>query len=240
MLLIIHFTLYFFFCFTFIPIGIIIGMKLYKNIKDEDHKEKGKVIQKIMKTYAIVQCFSWPLLMIWYGFLHVNTEMQIIPRQFLRYIFSITRYLTSLNTDYVSFNSLIIAMCRYTFVVFETNAEGFGIDKLKNILICSSVGIPIFRSVLHQCTVPIEDNFLSTFHPLFDEYKNNKSTVYQSDESNVSSHILESPLYTSVHVIFPSAVIWVMKRISDCMVVLIYSNIVEGIIYLHIFIFVKR
>ena len=211
-----------------------------KNIKVEDHKEKGKVIQKIMKTYAIVQCFSWPLLMIWYGFLHVNTEMQIIPRQFLRYIFSITRYLTSLNTDYVSFNSLIIAMCRYTFVVFETNAEGFGIDKLKNILICSSVGIPIFRSVLHQCTVPIEDNFLSTFHPLFDEYKNNKSTVYQSDESNVSSHILESPLYTSVHVIFPSAVIWVMKRISDCMVVLIYSNIVEGIIYFHIFIFVKR
>ena len=240
MFLIIHFILYISFCLFIIPIGIIIGMKLYKNIKNEEHKEKGKVIQKIMKTYAIVQCFSWPFLMIWHGFLHVNAEIHVIPHSTLRYIFSLTRFLSSLNTDYVSFNSLIIAICRYIFLVFESNAERIGIAKLRNILIGASLGVPIFRSLLHQATVPIEENFHLTFFPFTDDFAQNKSTADFKDSSDMSSGVLESPLYTFVQHVFPSTVTWGMKCISDVMVFIMYSNILEGIIYAHTFIFARR
>ena len=41
---------------TIMPIGIIVNRKLYHNIKNEVHRENGKVIQRILKTYSLVQC----------------------------------------------------------------------------------------------------------------------------------------------------------------------------------------
>ena len=41
-------------------VGVILNTKLYKNVKNETRQEKGKVIQRIMKTYAIVQTIAWP------------------------------------------------------------------------------------------------------------------------------------------------------------------------------------
>ena len=43
-------------------IGITIGRKFYQNVQKEDHQERGKVIQRIMKTYAMVQCIMWPVI----------------------------------------------------------------------------------------------------------------------------------------------------------------------------------
>ena len=51
-------------CLVVIPLGIGIGIKLYNKVKDEEHNEKGKVIQKIIKTYSIVQCVAWPLILL--------------------------------------------------------------------------------------------------------------------------------------------------------------------------------
>ena len=47
--------------------GILIGYKLYHNINDEDFRQKGKVIQRILKSYCIVQCISWPFILILFG-----------------------------------------------------------------------------------------------------------------------------------------------------------------------------
>ena len=52
--------------------GIIISKKLYKNVREEVHQERGKVIQRIMKTYSLVQCVGWPLMMITAWLLYVN------------------------------------------------------------------------------------------------------------------------------------------------------------------------
>ena len=47
---------------TVMPLGIFIHRKLYNNINNEKHRESGKVIQRILKTYSIIQCTLAPLI----------------------------------------------------------------------------------------------------------------------------------------------------------------------------------
>ena len=55
--------------------GMRVCKKLYDKVRNEDHQERGKVIQRIMKTYAMAQLVSWPLVMITAWFLHVNKSI---------------------------------------------------------------------------------------------------------------------------------------------------------------------
>ena len=45
--------------------GIIINKKLYTTIKKQITGERGKVFQKIIKSYALIQAFGWPLIGFW-------------------------------------------------------------------------------------------------------------------------------------------------------------------------------
>ena len=56
-------------------VGIIVGMKFYKNVSKEDHQENGKLIQRIIKTYAIVQCITWPSIMAFALTIYVNSTV---------------------------------------------------------------------------------------------------------------------------------------------------------------------
>ena len=240
MFLLKQFIIYTIYCVIIIPIGITVSIKLYKNISKESHKEKGKVIQRIMKTYAFLQCFTWPCLMVWYGILHVNSEMKFFPESWMRNIIFLTRFILILHTDYVSFNSLIIALCRYIFLIFERHAEAFGINKMRKYFITGSVAIPIIRAIFHQCTVPIEDNFIEVFTPSKNEFFQNYSYTGVSENQGDSPKSIESALYVFVNTYLPPLLIDIMKLTSTIMVVMFYTNIFEGIIYAHTFVYSRR
>ena len=55
------------FCLFIVPLGLAICRKLYIDTKNEEHKEKGKVIQRIMKTYCLIQCGVWPVISAVFG-----------------------------------------------------------------------------------------------------------------------------------------------------------------------------
>ena len=63
--------------------GMTVCKKLYDKVRNEDHQERGKVIQRIMKTYAMAQLLSWPIssagIPIFFSFLSEAT-----PRPFRR------------------------------------------------------------------------------------------------------------------------------------------------------------
>ena len=231
------------FCLIVIPIGLVVGVKLYRNIRNEEHKEKGKVIQTIMKNYALIQCITWPTVMMWFLFLYLNQLIQIIPPSFMSHVVSLSRFLATLNTDYISFNSLIIAMCRYCFIVFDGHAESFGIQKLKKLFIMSSIGIPIFRTFLQMSTVPIEKQFLHYFVSCTfcgnDSYQNVTHTSISTPE-DIGNNIGESTAYIIVNEYFPAVIISGMKQANFFLVVLFYSNIIEGFIYMHTFMYSNR
>ena len=222
-------------------VGVSINYKLFDNIRKETHQEQGKVIQRIMKTYAIVQAVGWPCV-IWthlvlmmdhasYGFLHPCIYV---------YTNHVLIYFASLLRCYVGFNSLIVAIGRYSFIVYGEQVSTFGFEKMRKILICSSFIVPFVLSLLIQGTTTREYNILPNGR-LLQSYEH---SCYFPNLPNLNATLshesYKSPIYFFTHSFAPSSVIYGMKVFCLASLSIILSNIIEGILYLHSYIFVIR
>ena len=226
-------------CVIVVIIGIIVQKMLYTNIKDEEHREKGKVIQRIIKTYSIVQCIGWPLYFIVSSILFIdNPILDSIDSSWLPYLLHFIKFFSALLRDYVSFNSFIIAVCRYLFIVFDKGSEQIGIGKLRSMFIASSVGVPMFLSILDHCTISTQDWMSQIGMPDIVSQKLMNASVKSIQKQTFD--IFESPVYIMVNNVLPTMVIEVMKIVHMSTFILIYSNLVEGFIYAHIYIYSRR
>ena len=201
-------------------VGLIVGIRLYKNLKNEKHQEQGKVIQRIMKTYTVLQCVGWPVIMICMGLLRINKVFitfltPILERNAIR----IFRSLCNLFRCYIGFNSLIIAICGYCFIVFDQPIRAFGIDKARKILLCGSFGIPLLVAVLVEATLPISHGWIAL----------------TTEEDS-----FQSPIFDLANSLLPNFVTDGIAFFCMSMVGVIFSNVGEGIIYLHIHIYGRR
>ena len=117
--------------------GILVNRKFYKNVKQETHREKGKVIQRIMMTYAIVQAVGWPSI-IWINILLRIDQVVFIIIPPCVYLFSMhaIRLLSIMLRMYVCFNSLVVAICRYLFIVWDEMISNFGLILIHKIRSC--------------------------------------------------------------------------------------------------------
>ena len=107
----------------------------------------------------------------------------------------------------------------------------------------SSIGIPIFRTFLHISTVPVEKQFLSYFVSCTfcgnASFQNGTHTSINSTE-NIMNNMDESTAYVIVNEYFPAVIISGMKQANYFLVVTFYSNIIEGFIYIHTFMYSNR
>ena len=232
---------YFIYCSFVVPLGIIVNKKLYQNVKNEEHLEKGKIIQRILKTHSLLQMFCWPFIISIAFFLKWNKEiLDIIPSESVGYCIVILRSLNTLYACFGGFNSLIIAISRYTCVVYQEVVEGIGVKRVRNLLISSSVGVPIFFAVLNESLIPVEDIWGALFLPRytysFDRVGYNESIV----NATATLDLPQSPVFLIAHAYLPSSVIHGLKFIWLIILVSVHSNLLEGIIYLHTYIYYNR
>ena len=233
----IELIIYAIYCGLVIPLGIMVNKKLYQNVKNEEHLEKGKIIQKIMKTHSFTQCIVWPILMLTAFALKMNkVALDMIPHEVVGYIIVILRSISTLNGCYGGFNSLIIAISRYTCIVYEAAVEAFGVRKLRKLLITSSIGIPIFFAILHESLIPVENVLGAYFMPNY-TYSYDKSDE-QSTKAN--DYIQQSPLFVITDAYLPISIKYGLKLVWFVILILVHSNVLEGIIYLHTYIFYHR
>ena len=100
--------------------GVAINSKLFRKLKNETHKEKGKVLQRVMKTYTIVQVFAWPSI-IWAGiFIWADQKVySFIHPCLLIYVQWTVRFSFILLRIYIGFNSMVVAIWRYLCIVLD-------------------------------------------------------------------------------------------------------------------------
>ena len=204
----------------FLILGVILGVRLYKNLNNAKHQEQGKVIQRIMKTYTVLQCVGWPVVVTFMGLLRFNKlVVRFLTPSIERYAICILRSLFLVFRYYVGFNSFIIAICRYCFIVFDQATRAVGVDKARKILLCASFGVPLLLAVLGETTVPMEIGwmFLSTADDRF-----------------------QSPIYELANSLLPNLVINGVALFCRALFGVIFSNIGAGLIYLHIHIYGRR
>ena len=228
-------------CSVLTPFIITINIRLYKNIKNEEHLEKGKVVQYILKSYSLMQCFSYPCIIVCSWMIYIcNVRLKIMHSVLVRFAISSLRYMFFFTSDYYSFHSLIIAICRYTFIVFNRKSETFGIKKLRSFFIASSIGVPICTSFMYEITTPIQLPIVDFLYGQDSLPYGKNTTRYLNEDSTNNQYHNESPVYIMANEYFPSAVIFGISLIENLTVIMISSNIIEGCLYTHLFIFYNR
>ena len=223
-------------CVFVIPLVIFVNKRLYSNISNEEHLEKGKVIQYIVKTYALVQCLGWPIIVLAFGAIKFVGHFSL--RLPVKSLVAIFRFLYSLLRDYVQFHSLIVAITRYTFIVYDTSATIFGINRLRKIFIVASIGVPLFSSAIYEVSIPLEKTYINWFYnkEWTDSFKND-SGKQNADPTDLE---LESSFFVLFHKLFSSSVVNIVISVGHILFSIIYTNLVEGCIYTHIFVWVHR
>ena len=229
-------------CCVLFPFVIAVNKKLYNNIKKEEHLEKGKLIQSIIKTYALVQCSAWPCVLgasVLYRLFSGTVQPQMA-----RYIISSIRFMYNLVRDYIGCHSLIIGICRYLFIVYENKAELLGIKRSRNFFISSSILFPLLSTISYQMTQPIDD-FMIKWFPIKITVSNATTSVNGTDYSDIVGVPLvnkayESPLYLIFNENLPPSIISGMNIVDMILFIVIHANIIELFIYLHLFVFSKR
>ena len=225
--------------FVLIPLIISVNKTLYKNLTHEQRQEKGKVIQRILKTYALMQCTGWPCVLASFVILRMSTPVLTIHHSDLaRYLVAGYRFFTAMLRDYVQFNSLIIAICRYTLIVYDTVLAEIRMEKIRRFYIICSVMVPLITTIMYETTVATEPFFISLF------YGRNEAENYSSSPLRSNSTIAEieysSPIFVICRDKLPIDLRNGMLYFQNFLVAIIYSNIPEAFIYGHIFVFYQR
>ena len=227
-------------CFILIlPLTIHVNKKLYDNIKNEEHLEKGRVIQQIIKHYSQLQFVGWPLVLVSFGLIKLlNCISPLTHSLTVQILVSTSRYGYTFFRDYLQFHSLVIAICRYTFIVWESTAEKFGITRLRRLFIGASIVVPLLTSTLYEVTCPIEKFYVSWFYGigLSEEFSNTTNKVGES----LLDRKFESFAYEVINTYCSPFVIDCVQIIETALFSFIYSNVIEGILYANIFIFYHR
>lgn len=228
----VNIIIYFFECFILVPLGIYVNKKLYDNIKSEEHLEKGRVIQHIVKTYSLLQCLTWPCIILVAGIFYVSdVVLHIIEDPWGHYGISALRFIYGLNRDYVSFHSLIIASARFVFLVFPKQSEKVGIKLLRTIFIGLSFAVPIFNNLLYEATRPIEKGWVSLFRDSTTSTQKKANITSRINEDSRKIVVHESPIYLFFNNHMPADLMFGMGIVEVILMFIIYSNVVEGCLY---------
>ena len=157
----------------------------------------------------------------------------------LQFLVSTFRYLYTFIRDYLQFHSLIIAISRYTFTVYESEAEKIGIKRLRAFFIGASISVPFLTSILFELSRPMEKLW---FQWLCEEkcFSNESLKNLVIDYQDQDEFQFQSFAFATFNKYFPSVVIDVITYMDGLLFSLIYSNLVEGCIYTHIFVFFAR
>ena len=224
------------------PIGIYINRKLYINIKNEKRRENGKVIQQIIKIYSIVQ----PILSaITYILITPKESFEIFEKlePVLRFFFiQLFRFLFKVSVYYISLNSLVIAFCQYMFIVFHERADNIGITRLKNFFIGISIGLPIGLAVLH-CSVISGDIYPQKLPGCgFFSFGNLSRSTDEITKGCMETmfQTMENPVYCFIQENFNDTLVAITRIMLTISTVIIFSNILEGFIYVHTFMYSIR
>jgi hypothetical protein len=225
-----------------LAVGAVINYKLFDNERKDTPGEKGKVLQRIMKNYAIIQAIGWPLisgalivlmvLLQTYGDL-LNPCIYAHGTDFLIFSYILLR-------TYVALNSLIIAFGRYAFVVHDNQVLKFGVKKLAKILIWSSFIIPFLMSILCQAVGTIAYNGW-----LLEIREYERSCSMSGEIGNLvidekRNELYKPAIYKFVHSNLPSWATYGLKIVYIVTSTVLFSNISEGIIYIRSAVFIFK
>ena len=158
-----------------------------------------------------------------------SLTFHIISPWLIPYALEFLRFLVVGRRIYLGFNSLIIAICRYCFVVYDEQISQYGIAEARKVLICLSVAVPFMISIV--ICMFMEPSAMWSF---LETNQFNKPCYL--DKGNVTTNTSDYkrypfPIYNLVRLHVPSYVLHGMTIFSYGSACIVLSNVVEGVLY---------
>ena len=211
--------------------GVIINRKFLNNARNEERKEKGKTLQRIMKNLSMAQMVLWPIILLSQWFTRVEFSLKILSLNpcFMYYGGLMTTFMYHSFRLYVGFNSLVVAICRFCFLVNDNIVLKYGIHKFRIIVYYGSILVPLGVSILQEGVVPRQGWMIFN--------TNSGCTRYHFNDTNMES---QSIIYAFVQHNFSFYIIKGIEVICYTTVFIILSNVIEGILYWYTWSFIKQ
>ena len=234
--------MYILLCVIVIIIGIAINFKTYHNINIEEFKEKGKVIQSILKNYCKVQCVAWPVVLSSFGAISVMIRSSFILNHSSSVItfIQVAEFIIKLTLIFVSFNSVIIASCRYIFIIIVTHNELESIKRIRKMIVLASIIGPIILTILDEAFVPLAKYKINLTQYQVQMVKTQLLNNSGYEISNTSFIIPQSLIYNVIQDYVPQLLLYPINCFLFIINFSAFSNVIEAGLYIHIFWYNKR
>ena len=215
--------------------GILINRKFLKVAEeDEKHNSSGSIVNPVMILNTRMLMINIPLLSFLFWLVHQELD---VP-EWLQYLSCYDQYISAIWRLFFGFNSLVIAVMRYTFIVHHDKVLIFGKETAKKMFFHASYSIPIVIGIFNAFFVPTPPNARNPIQSVCLYYYQEVLNITCSDPVDYQDNC--SPVLSMTHSYVPLEVIRILGIVVKILVSLIFSNFLEGFIYVKTFLAMKR
>ena len=219
--------------------GILINWKYLRCMEEDDRKrsrsEAPSLIKDVMTTYTkfIMVITPYYILLNWF----LNEEFLELPEWF-QYALCYDQYVSIFGKMYYGFNSLVISLMRFMFIVHHDSVQLFGKDKAKSLFYHVSYGVPTAMAILHAFTLPVPEYSENSAKLKCNSFYS--GLVNNTNEDINTIHDGCSPLLSLAHIYVPIEVTKYIGYVLKLIAIITLSNVIEGILYWKIFNSIKK
>ena len=122
------------FCIIFVLLtsGVFINVKFLRNVMREERKERGQILQRHMINLSISQIVFWPTFFLSMWIIKIDQSITHLLDPCIYHNFGVAMLWSfSIFRLYIGLHSLIVAICRVSFIAYDQVILEFGIEKFK-------------------------------------------------------------------------------------------------------------
>ena len=169
-----------------------------------------------------------------FWFLHQNFYLP----DWFHYLLCYDQYIVACCRFYFSFNTFVVAIMRYTFIVHQQRVMTFGKKRAKTLFYYMSIIIPIIFGVLHACTLPTPINTQNIAKEVCNRFYQEAFNITCGDPNGVKDEC--SPILTFVQRYISLEVTYYVGIAVKVVAIIIFLNFLEGFIYWKTFSNIKK
>ena len=226
----------FLFSLVIVLTGLLVNYRFKKKLEEERRARplgrKGNVIEPIMRWYQILVMVFWTYVML---FLWLMTN-EIMPVDWFSNCWVMNALMNPMRVgrSIIGYNSFFIALIRYLYIVHHKKADKWKFEKVGRIFQVTSILWPILMEVIRLFS---EEDF-SGFRA---SEKFKRCVASNEDWNNTTNIILPKPSAMGLTLkILPIESVEAIYYIFIGITAMIFSNLVEGYMYIKIYQSIKR
>ena len=216
-----------------VAFGAYITIKVLKRLNKED-----SLLRNVTRNFMISQLISWPLAVF---LLNTTNFIHSFPHELTQWICPIIWFMMYFSLNLGTVHSFICAIARYFFIVHNERVKSWGKEKAKKLFEVLSIVIPLLITLWKA----MDGSELDIFSYLNKCYGiHHRTFLVETSTLNVlKKNFCEIPDY---HVMkdYPEVIAAFLKNViclaSTTTIIVMGSNVSEGIIYFLLFSHIGR